>query len=334
MNHQIFLIPLTIGTMITLSADSWILGWIGLEINLMGFIPLIFISPNLKSMEASIKYFLVQAIGSSLIIFSSLIQFYNQNSLNLINISNKFIILALMLKLGAAPLHFWVPQIANTSNWIPLMILLTWQKVAPMSLIINPENLILIIFILSSALMGAIGGMAQNQTKKILAFSSITHSAWMLVNLISEFWMWLIYFFMYSLLTLSAIIIFSINKLIKISSPLLQNLSSSTKMSLALVLFSLGGLPPFPGFFIKLMSIEILWKKSSMMMFLIPMLIISSTCSLYFYSRLNFFMFSNFSFSHKYIKNMTMSYFKYPFSLTILLSISSMFLMNLMTLML
>jgi NADH-ubiquinone oxidoreductase chain 2 len=95
----------------------------------------------------------------------------------------------LLLKVGAAPFHFWFPGVAEGLSWDNLVVLITWQKAAPFILInytVGTSFLITTSIILSS-LVGAVGGFNQVSLRKIIAFSSINHIAWMLgAFLVSE----------------------------------------------------------------------------------------------------------------------------------------------------
>lgn len=258
----------------------------------MGFIPLIFFKNSARTIESTIKYFLIQAIGSALIIFSLTAQSNLLSQVNLINLVNPILLTAIILKAGAAPFHWWVPQVAKTSSWVPLSILLTWQKLAPLSLILNPQIILITFFIFLSAILGALGGLIQSHFKTIIAFSSISHLAWILINTLINFFIFLIYFTIYSFITILLIIILSAQKINLISSNIHTNINLTRKLSIIITIFSLGGLPPFPGFFIKILSIKTIWLRHTPILFLIPFLILSSACSLYFYSRINFFLFS------------------------------------------
>ena len=105
-NYQLlFIFNLIAGTLIAVSANSWFTRWVGLELNLISMIPLILIKLNSKITEATIKYFLAQAIASILLIFRINIKFLNNESLNLEGLE-LVIIFSLSIKAGLAPVHF------------------------------------------------------------------------------------------------------------------------------------------------------------------------------------------------------------------------------------
>ena len=164
----IFYIFLFIGTILACSSNSWFLAWLGLEVNLIMLIPLIIIKFDRITSEAAIKYFLAQAVGSILLIFSSSIDATINYSLIESEI-DKIILCALVVKAGIAPFHFWFPQVIIASNWTLSIIILTWQKIAPLILIsFDPSIKFLTLFVILSSLVGMLGGLNQIFIKNIL----------------------------------------------------------------------------------------------------------------------------------------------------------------------
>lgn len=246
------------------SANSWLGLWIGLEINLLAFIPLIINKNNLNNSEAALNYFLIQALASTIIIFSIVLLIIINNIIYIINLIEfnipfKLILCTLILKLGTPPFHFWFPNVIENLQWINCLVLITWQKLAPiivLSYFTEFRNL-LIIFILLATLIGAIGGLNQISLRKLLAFSSINHLGWMFTAIIFYENIWTIYFVIYSFINFCIVYliktfqIFYLNQIysIFINSPFI-------KYSLLISLISLGGLPPFLGFIPKWLIIQ------------------------------------------------------------------------------
>nr|YP_010117766.1 NADH dehydrogenase subunit 2 [Diplonevra funebris]QPN53539.1 NADH dehydrogenase subunit 2 [Diplonevra funebris] len=286
---MLFLFSLMLGTLITISSTNWLSAWMGLEINLLSFIPLMNDNKNLMSTESSMKYFLVQAMASSILLFIVIIYMMNSNFYS--NFMNKniylnlLIISTLMLKMGMAPFHFWFPNIIEGLNWINSLILLTWQKIAPLMLISFMNlNKIIIPMIIISMIMSAIGGLNQTSLRKIMAYSSINHLSWMCASMMLNESIWLNYFLFYSFLSLTLIYYFFINKLYYMNQ-LYSNYNYSMEMKLILFLnfLSLGGLPPFLGFYPKWMVIELM---SMNQIFLISMMVMLTLLTLFFYIRM------------------------------------------------
>lgn len=251
-------------SIIVVSANSWLGLWIGLEINLLAFIPLIINKNNLNNSEAALNYFLIQAFASTIIIFSIVLLIIINNIIHIINLIEfnipfKLILCTLILKLGAAPFHFWFPNVIENLQWFNCLILITWQKLAPIIVLsyFNELRNLLIIFTLLAALTGAIGGFNQVSLRKLLAFSSINHLGWIFTAIIFYENIWTIYFIAYSFINFCIVYliktfqIFYLNQIysIFINSPFI-------KYSLLISLISLGGLPPFIGFIPKWLIIQ------------------------------------------------------------------------------
>nr|YP_010701553.1 NADH dehydrogenase subunit 2 [Amphibalanus reticulatus]WCJ53101.1 NADH dehydrogenase subunit 2 [Amphibalanus reticulatus] len=276
------------GTMITISSSSLFGMWMGLEINLMSFIPMIInLENNKKSSESAIKYFLIQAIASAIIIFSSL-YFYFFNGYMFSNTPNVMITLALCMKLGMAPFHFWFPEVLEGLNWINSLLILTWQKISPLVILsLFFYSNVLIILSLMSAIVGAISGINQTSMRKILAFSSISHLGWMSSMIYFNSSLWLDYFMIYSFTSLILCLSFWMYNLNYFSQlTLMQNLNE--KFIIFINLLSLGGLPPLLGFLPKWIAMMIISSNFPILI----VLIFSSLITLYFYTRLCFSTFT------------------------------------------
>nr|WLS55591.1 NADH dehydrogenase subunit 2 [Meroplius fukuharai] len=282
-----FFCILMTGTFITISANSWMGAWMGLEINLLSFIPLMSDNNNLTSTEAALKYFLTQALASSVLLFAVILfMLENHFTFQINNYPSWIILSSLLLKSGTAPFHFWFPNVTEGLSWVNALILMTWQKIAPLMLIsyliIKP---LLICSIFLSAIIGALGGFNQTSLRKLLAFSSINHLSWMLSAMLISESLWMSYFSIYTFLTFTIIFmlktfnIFHINQLFA----LFMN-SKMFKMFALLNLLSLGGLPPFMGFLPKWLLIQSL--SLSGQFFLTTVLTITTLIALYFYLRI------------------------------------------------
>nr|YP_009459972.1 NADH dehydrogenase subunit 2 [Eochionelasmus ohtai]AUT77216.1 NADH dehydrogenase subunit 2 [Eochionelasmus ohtai] len=279
---------LLFGTLVTASSSSLFGMWMGLEINLMSFIPMIINSEyNKKSSEAAIMYFLVQAIASSLVIFSTML-FFLYSSQILQSSPNLVITLALCTKLGMAPFHLWFPEVLSGLSWVNTLILLTWQKISPlivMSMFFQEK--ILLMVALTSAIVGAISGINQMSMRKILAFSSIAHMGWIMSMMAIYSNFWIDYFLVYcitSYILCLSFWMFNINYFSQLT--LTQDLFK--KIIIFINLLSLGGVPPLLGFFPKWMAMMALYQNFPTLV----ILIFSSLVTLFFYTRLCFSTFT------------------------------------------
>nr|YP_009694384.1 NADH dehydrogenase subunit 2 [Pterostichus niger]QEI26044.1 NADH dehydrogenase subunit 2 [Pterostichus niger] len=290
MYKLMFMMTLISGTMISISSYSWMGTWMGLEINLLSFIPLLKDKNNPYSTESSIKYFIVQALASTMFLFSILMIMITTNMISDIKNTNLFLIMMInssfLLKMGAAPFHFWFPEIIEGMNWINSLILMTWQKIAPMMLLsytIKFSNYIIFIIIMST-LVGSISGLNQISLRKIMAYSSINHLGWMLSSFLNSEMIWLIYFLLYSFILITLITILNMFKIFYLKQMYtFMNKNILIKFSLMLNLLSLGGLPPFLGFLPKWIIIQYL---SNNYMYLLLFMIMMTLITLFFYLRI------------------------------------------------
>jgi len=265
-----------------ISANTWFTCWLGLEINLISMLPLILIGATRHIVEAAIKYFLIQALASIILIISATLRVSFSSSLK-IRTTETLIFLALLLKAGIPPLHYWFPNIINNINWLQCFILFTWQKVAPLLLLsIFKINKIIIIAIIS-IIVGTVGGLNQVIIKTLLTYSSITHRSWLLISAASSSIICLFYFVIYCILSASIIFIVLKSPVKKINDMAYWKETLIHKYLIIFNLLALGGLPPFLGFLAKLSVIIILIKINVKLLILIFIMI--SLISLFYYFR-------------------------------------------------
>lgn len=283
--YQLFFLFFLIGgTRIAVSSNSWFTCWVGLEINLISLIPLILRELNFKSTEAAIKYFLAQAIASVILISAGCIETIYGSRFFLRNFRT-IIFISMAIKAGLAPFHLWFPQVINCVSWFKCLIILTWQKIAPFALIRCFNNKkIIYIFIMSAALTGALGGLNQINTKILLTYSSIAHSAWIIIITSISLSNWALYFSLYVLIVAPIVASFFKINLSKVTEIYKTKISPINKNIFIFLILSLGGLPPFLGFSAKLTAIIIGLKIFSVLILLI--LITSSLVSLFFYIKI------------------------------------------------
>nr|AAV67583.1 NADH dehydrogenase subunit 2 [Anolis allisoni] len=293
--YMIILSSLATGTIITMTSYHWLMAWVGLELNTLAIIPIISTMHHPRSTEAATKYFLTQAAASALILFSSMTNAWNTGSWDITQMlappSYILLTMALAMKLGLAPLHFWLPEVIQGSTMATAFIITTWQKIAPMSLIFmtmnNLSTSVLLLMGLLSSLVGGWGGLNQTQTRKIMAYSSIAHLGWMatissiMTNIL------IMNLLIYLIMTTSVFLSLIISK-----SKTIQNTTSTWTLSptltivMMLSLLSLGGLPPLTGFVPKWLIMEELILQNFNL--LIILMAASSLLSLFFYLRLTY----------------------------------------------
>nr|YP_010177757.1 NADH dehydrogenase subunit 2 [Meleonoma mirabilis]QST15486.1 NADH dehydrogenase subunit 2 [Meleonoma mirabilis] len=297
-NKMFFLFILFFSTLISISANSWFGCWIGLEINLLSFIPLISNSNNLLTSEASLKYFLTQSIASINFLFSILLKLILMKNFEMNNFLSIMINSSLLMKMGSVPFHFWFPNIIEGLSWFNCFILMTWQKITPMILLSYYFNKTFLIIIMSfNTIIGAIGGLNQTSLRKLLAFSSINNLGWMLSTILISENLWMFYLFMYSFLTGLMCFLFKMLNIYFINQLFILNFNSMMKIFLMINFLSLGGLPPFIGFFPKWLVINFLLNNN---FFIITFIfIMMSLIMLFFYIRI---IYSSFMFNYLNLK--------------------------------
>nr|AXZ96949.1 NADH dehydrogenase subunit 2 [Agriornis albicauda] len=266
----IFSVSLLLGTTITISSNHWMMAWTGLEINTLAILPLISKPHHPRAIEASTKYFLVQATASTLLLFSSMTNAWFTGQWDITQLTHPMSCLlltaAISMKLGLVPFHFWFPEVLQGSSLMTSLLLATVMKFPPTILLfltspsLNPT--LLFAMAIASAALGGWMGLNQTQVRKIMAFSSISHLGWMTVILIYNPKLTLITFYLYSLTT--AAIFFTLNSTNTLKLSTLMTAWSkipTLTATLMLALLSLAGLPPLTGFLPKWLIIQELTKQ-------------------------------------------------------------------------
>nr|QWC54293.1 NADH dehydrogenase subunit 2 [Jebusaea hammerschmidtii] len=286
-----FFNTLVIGTLITISSYSWLSMWMGLEINLLSMLPLMKNQKNIMPSESALKYFITQALASSVLLFSiitimNINEFIPQNSNNfMMMVMNS----ALLTKMGAAPFHFWFPEIMEGLEWTCCLIMLTWQKIAPMIILMHNCKMIIFlsVIIIFSSIVGGMMGLNQISLRKILAYSSINHMGWMIASMMNYQTIWINYFVIYSIISFNIIMILKTTNTYMIKQ-LTSSMNQNKMLKLLFIMnfLSLGGIPPLLGFFPKWLTINSLVMNN---FFALSMILITMTLiTLFFYLRLTF----------------------------------------------
>lgn len=298
----IFSSRLILSTLFTFFSTSWLLIWVTIEINLLSFIPLIANSTYFQETERSIKYFLAQATGSAILVTVVLLTshhtFLTPNFSLIILFS-----LRIIIKLGIAPAHFWLPSVILGLPWILVLVLSTWQKIAPLTIFstlpIN-KTLLILLFLVSriSVIIGGWGGLNQTQLRRLIAYSSIGHLGWIISALLISSHLLIEYFLIYSFILFSIIIIAHSTSLN--SSHFSTNRKNNFILAwLIIILISLAGLPPFLGFFPKWLIILSIVEKLFFMIILI--LILGTLINIFYYFSIFISIFYSSSFNSFWI---------------------------------
>nr|YP_007026869.1 NADH dehydrogenase subunit 2 [Metacrangonyx longicaudus]CCI69446.1 NADH dehydrogenase subunit 2 [Metacrangonyx longicaudus] len=284
----LFFLFLIFSLIMMVSMNSWFMIWFFIEMNLLSFIPLILLKKNKYSIESSLKYFFIQTLSSILILIGLLMMFMN------LEVYNYLFMSGLSIKLGLAPFHQWMVNIGESLTWSLLGMLLTIQKIGPFLLFgyilkYNYNN-IYIIYLISLICMffGSLGGLFTSSLRKIMVFSSISHSSWMILGIVMYIDLWVFYFSFYSLILFSVLVIFYKFNISNLNHMYLS-LNFVISFSLGINLLSMGGMPPMSGFVPKFILMKEFFLCHNY--FILFFLLMGVFISLFFYCRMFIFNF-------------------------------------------
>nr|ABL11180.1 NADH dehydrogenase subunit 2 [Heterodon simus] len=293
LSWSVITISIVLSTSLITSTTHWLMTWACLEINTLSMTPVISKPHHPRATEAATKYYLIQTTASTSLLFAA-----TMNALDTSNweigpmmdpTATTIITLALMMKMGAAPLHFWLPEVSQGSTTLTALTILTWQKIAPLTILLTTHNSmntsLLLLSAILSVFLGGLGGLNQTQLRKLMAFSSIAHTGWILATLKMAPNISTLTFMIYTMATMPVFLSMNLTMSSTIkdmgtmwtSSPYLMTAMSTT-------ILSLGGLPPLTGFMPKWL---ILNKMIHLNMTIeATMMAMTSLLSLYIYMRL------------------------------------------------
>jgi len=284
--YPIIILLSILGMFFMVSANDLILFYLGLELQSLSLYILASIDrDNLRSSESGIKYFVLSALSSGLLLYgcSLLYGFTGSTNFDLIAAQlNKenvgavfamvFILVGLAFKISAVPFHMWTPDVYEGAPTSITSYFAVVPKVAGLALLIKfmliPfSNILLewqtiIIFIsIASMILGAVAAIVQKNIKRLLAYSSIGHIGYALAGVatgvISGYESAIVYISIYVIMNIGA---FSCLYLLKKDGQYKENISDLSgiskkhpllAISFLIILFSLAGVPPLGGFFAK-----------------------------------------------------------------------------------
>nr|QVK09755.1 NADH dehydrogenase subunit 2 [Hemiphyllodactylus zalonicus] len=284
---------LSTGNIITMMSHHWVLAWLGLELNTLSILPIIMKTHHPRATEAATKYFITQTSAAALILLASTINAWQTGHWSITSSSSPqttiITTLALMLKLGVAPTHLWYPEILQGVTMNVALTITTWQKIAPITLLLLLQNhlstLLLLLTGLISALIGGFTGLNQTQTRKIMAFSSIAHMGWLTMTLPLAPHLTTLTLTSYIIMTLATFSSLNTTTTKTFTDTNATWTNSPTFTHTNNIIINIpGGLPPFTGFLPKLLILNDLTMKNLVLLGVI--LALASLPSLFFYIRL------------------------------------------------
>nr|YP_009048358.1 NADH dehydrogenase subunit 2 [Euprepiophis perlaceus]AHG24485.1 NADH dehydrogenase subunit 2 [Euprepiophis perlaceus]AHH24455.1 NADH dehydrogenase subunit 2 [Euprepiophis perlaceus] len=279
-------------TMIT-STTHWLMTWVCLEINTLSMIPIISKPNHPRATEAATKYYLTQTMASTAMLFAA-----TTNALNTSNwdthlttepMATTIITMALMMKMAAAPFHLWLPDVSQGTTTMTALTILTWQKIAPLMIMLTTHNKINTTLVLTSAVLsimvGGLGSLNQTQLRKLMAFSSIAHTGWIMATITTTPNISTLTFTIYTMTTIPTFLLinFTTSTTIKDLGIMWTN-SPYIMTALSMTMLSMGGLPPLSGFMPKWLILNNLTSLN--MIAEATLMAMASLLSLYVYMRL------------------------------------------------
>tara|TARA_B100000963_G_scaffold251998_1_gene220765 strand:+ start:12689 stop:14083 length:1395 start_codon:yes stop_codon:yes gene_type:complete len=284
--YPIIILLSILGMFFMVSSNDIILFYLGLELQSLSLYILASIDrDNLRSTESGIKYFVLSALSSGLLLYGCSLLYGFTGSTNFDQIANQlnqdntgavfamvFILVGLAFKVSAVPFHMWTPDVYEGAPTSITSYFAVVPKVAGLALLIKfmfiPfSNILLewqtiIIFIsIASMILGAVAAMVQKNLKRLLAYSSIGHIGYALAGVatgvISGYQSAIIYISIYIIMNIGA---FSCLYLLKKDGQYKESISDLSgiskkhpilAISFLIILFSLAGVPPLGGFFAK-----------------------------------------------------------------------------------
>nr|AER92667.1 NADH dehydrogenase subunit 2 [Brookesia superciliaris] len=297
LTQLIILFNLFTGTVITTSSHHWLMAWAGLELNMLSILAIMMQPKHPRAAEASIKYFLMQTIASAVMLFSGTLNAMQNGQWDISQLTNKYasmlILLAMLMKIGAVPIYFWLPEVMQGTTMKTALIIASWQKIAPITILFmisnNMSQKIMMTMGLISIVIGGLGGINQTQLRKLMAYSSLANLGWTMTILPLFPHTAILNIFIYMIMLIPTFLLME-----KMVLKTLQDMSTAWSTSttanilLTLVFLSLSGLPPLTGFMPKLLILNDLVTQN--LAPIATLMAIVALLNLFFYMRTTYIM--------------------------------------------
>jgi len=284
--YPIIILASTLGMILMISSYDLIIFYLGLELqSLCLYILASFKRDDERSTEAGLKYFVLSALASGLLLYGCSLIYGFTGSTNFEIISANldeantgavfgivFIIVGLAFKVSAVPFHMWTPDVYEGSPTSVTSFFALVPKIAAISVfirfmyvpfvnVISQWQTIIIFLSIASMILGAVAAIGQSNIKRLMAYSSIGHMGYALAGLAtgtnSGIQSTIIYLTIYLVMNLGAFGCIFMMKRENIFYENINDLSGLSKnhpmlaLCFLIVLFSLAGIPPLAGFFAK-----------------------------------------------------------------------------------
>ncbi len=317
--YPILILSSVLGMMVMISSNDLIVFYMGLELQSLAlYVLATFNRDQLKSSEAGLKYFVLSALSSGLLLYGCSLIYGFTGSTNFDLIAEQlnsdkyaltfgivFILVGLAFKISAVPFHMWAPDVYEGSPTCVTLFFTMVPKIAALTVfirflyvpflnLIDQWQMILVFLSIASMLFGAIAAIGQTNLKRLIAYSSISHVGYALAGLATGsndgIQSSVIYITIYILMNLG---FFSCLLMMRRNNKYfedIEDLSGLSKnhpllsLSLLIILFSLAGIPPLAGFFAKFYIFKSVLEQS--MYFLAIVGLLSTVVAAFYYLRI------------------------------------------------
>ena len=317
--YPILILSSVLGMMVMISSNDLMVFYMGLELQSLAlYVLATFNRDQLKSSEAGLKYFVLSALSSGLLLYGCSLVYGFSGSTNFDTIANQlnsneyvltfgivFILVGLAFKISAVPFHMWAPDVYEGSPTSVTLFFTMVPKIAALTVfirflyvpflnLIDQWQMIIVFLSIASMLFGAIAAIGQTNIKRLIAYSSIGHIGYTLAGLATGsnegIQSSIIYISIYIIMNLA---LFSCLLMLKRNNQYYEeigDLSGLSKnhpllsLSLLIILFSLAGIPPLAGFFAKFYIFKAVIEQS--MYFLAIVGLLSTVVAAFYYLRI------------------------------------------------
>ena len=317
--YPILILSSILGMMIMISSNDLIVFYMGLELQSLAlYVLATYNRDQLKSSEAGLKYFVLSALSSGLLLYGCSLVYGFSGSTNFDIISNQlnsneyvltfgivFILVGLAFKISAVPFHMWAPDVYEGSPTTVTLFFTIVPKIAALTVfirflyvpflnLIDQWQMIIVFLSIASMIFGAVAAIGQTNIKRLIAYSSISHIGYTLAGLATAtnegIQSSIIYISIYVVMNLA---LFSCLLMLRRKDQYYENIDDLSGLSknhpllslcLLLILFSLAGIPPLAGFFAKFYVFKAVLEQS--MYFLAIVGLLSTVVAAFYYLRI------------------------------------------------
>ena len=317
--YPILILSSVLGMMIMISSNDLIVFYMGLELQSLAlYVLATFNRDEIKSSEAGLKYFVLSALSSGLLLYGCSLIYGFTGSTNFDIIASQlnsdqyaltfgivFILVGLAFKISAVPFHMWAPDVYEGSPTSVTLFFTMVPKIAALTVfirflyapflnLIDQWQMILVFLSIASMVFGAVAAIGQKNLKRLVAYSSISHVGYALAGLATGsndgIQSSVIYITIYIIMNLGLFSCLLMMKRNNVYYEQIDDLSGLSKnhpllsLSLLVILFSLAGIPPLAGFFAKFYVFKSVLEQS--MFFLAIVGLLSTVVAAFYYLRL------------------------------------------------